>query len=86
MDAIKKGGRANRYQRNARHAHRAPGYGHHNNSLTRREAEAATLETVFVVVLLILAILACGLMEGTDLEEHARWEADLREQGAWVMW
>lgn len=86
MDAIKKGGRAYRYQRNARHAYRAPSYGHRSNSLTRREAEATTLETVAVVLLLILAILACGLMEGPDLEEHARWEADLKEQGAWVMW
>lgn len=42
--------------------------------------------TVAVAILLALAILACGLMEGPDLENHARWEADMREHGAWVMW
>lgn len=33
-----------------------------------------------------LAILVCGLMEGTDLEGHARWEAEVKESGTWVMW
>ena len=82
----KEGGRADRHQRNARHAHGAPSYGHRGNSLARRDAEEITLETVVVAILLALAILACGLMEGPDLENHARWEADLRERGAWVMW
>lgn len=91
MDAIKEGGRAYRYQRNARRAaRRAPTKRHCGNSLTRRDAEAATLATVFLVVLLVLAILLCGLIGGpddeADLVEHAQWMQQLKEEGAWVMW
>ena len=86
MEAVKRGGRAHRYQRTARHAHRAPNNGRRTNSLARREAETTTWETVLLVVAIVVAILVCGLIEGPDLEEHAAWEAQVKEQGAWVMW
>lgn len=90
MEEIKGGGRAYRYQRPARHARRVPGEGHRGNSLTRREAQEATIGTVALMVLVTLAILVCGLVggpaEGAELAEHARWERQLKEDGAWVMW
>ena len=78
--------RADRHQRDARHAHRAPVCGRRTNSLARREAETTTWETVLLVVAIVVAILVCGLIEGPDLEEHAAWEAQVKERGAWVMW
>lgn len=49
-----------------------------------------TAETVIAVVMVVLLILLCGLMGGCDderdLAEHAEWEQQLKEQGAWVMW
>ena len=90
MDAIKEGGRAYRYQRTARHARKVPTKRHYSNSLTRREAKAATLETVIIVALLVFAILILGLIGGPDSEadliEHDQWMQQLEEEGAWVMW
>ena len=43
-------------------------------------------------ILLVLAILALALFiamggdDRADLEEQARWQAGIKEQGAWVMW
>ena len=63
---------------------------HRGNSLTRQEANAITAETVVLIVLLLLAVLLCGLVGGcddeADLVAHAEWMAELKEQGAWVMW
>lgn len=85
-----RGGRADRDQRDARHAHGAPAEGRRVNSLTRREADAVTAETVLLAALLVLAVLLCGLVggcdDGADLAAHAEWMAGLKEQGAWVMW
>ena len=86
----KRGGRACRCQRDARHAHGVPTEGHRGNSLARREADAITVDTVIVVGLLVLAVLLCGLAGGcddeADLVAHAEWMAGLKEGGAWVMW
>ena len=63
---------------------------HRGNSLTRREANAITAETVVLIGLLLLVVLLCGLAGGcddeADLMAHAEWAAHLKEQGAWVMW
>lgn len=56
------------------------------DSLARREGQTPVWQTVLLVVALILAILVAGLLEGPDLEEHARWMADVRDQGAAVLW
>lgn len=67
-----------------------PTKGHRGNSLTRREANAITTETVVLIGLLLLAVLLCGLAGGCDdeagLVAHAEWMAGLKERGAWVMW
>lgn len=84
MDARKKSGRAHRYQRNARHANRAPATGHYGNSLAR-EGESPLL---LVLLFALFVLFAClfGLDDEAELKAHSQWEADLKEQGAWVMW
>ena len=80
----KKGGRADRIQRNARHATKAPTTGHYGNSLAR-EGESPLL-LVFLFALLILFACLFGLDDEADLRAHDKWAADMKEQGAWVMW
>jgi len=49
-------------------------------------------ETKTNAILIVLAILALALFiamggdDRADLEEQARWQAGIKEQGAWVMW
>lgn len=90
MEATKGGGRANRCQRDARHARRAPTKRGDGISLARREAREGALGTVLLAALLALAVLMCGLMGGpddeADLMAHDRWMRQLEEEGAWVMW
>lgn len=84
MEAIERGGRAHRYQRNARHADRTPSYGRRGNSLAR-EGESPLL-LVLLFALLILFACLFGLDDEADLRAHDKWAADMKEQGAWVMW
>ena len=41
---------------------------------------------VVAAIGLLIALMVLGRVESTDMEEHARWMAQLREEGAWVMW
>ena len=48
-------------------------------------------ETIRGVALAIMAVLVlAGYIamggDGRDLEDHARWMAETKESGAWVMW
>ena len=76
--------RATRYQRNARHATKAPTVGHYGNSLAREGG--SPLLPVLLFALFIIFACVFGIDDEAGLRAHAQWEADLREQGAWVMW
>lgn len=39
-----------------------------------------------VAILFVLLMLLVGLMEGPDIEEHARWMQEVKESGAAVLW
>ena len=42
----------------------------------------------FLALFALFIIFAClfGLDDEADLRAHDKWAADMREQGAWVMW
>lgn len=81
---VKEARRAGRYQRNARHARRAPNVGRRDNSLAREGDSPVTLALLFA--LFVVLALICGLGDRADVEAHDKWMADLKEHGAWVMW
>lgn len=80
------GRRANRHQRTARRTHPEPSYWGNDHSLARETDQPATWQTVLLMIVIVAGILVVGLMEGPDLEEHARWMAEVKEQGAVVLW
>lgn len=80
------GRRANRYQRTARRTRPEPSYWGIEPSLARETDQAPVWQTVLLVIAMIAAILVAGLLEGPDLEDHARWMAEVKEQGAMVLW
>ena len=84
MEREERGGRAHRYQRDARRADRAPTFGHRGNSLAR-EGESPLLLALLFALFIIFACLF-GLDDEADLRAHDKWAADVKERGAWVMW
>ena len=50
------------------------------------DIDETTVLAWMVVIIFVLTMLVVGLIEGPDIEEHARWMRDVKESGAAVLW
>lgn len=64
------------------------GVGHPNLNGRRIDEEDQMKEGLLLIALAIAAVLAFAAIggDGGDLEQHARWMADVRDSGTAVMW
>jgi hypothetical protein len=60
--------------------------GHSTDSLARRGSDPHPLVVAALAALALAMLLAFGFDDAADLAAHDQWMAQVKEEGAWVMW